>query len=71
MSENSESCGKLEEDPKLLIKGVLEIDTSEEDLNIIKYSLMGLGYDIIREFQDKENKISHLHYEKSSEYENA
>jgi len=71
MSRDNERCNDLERDLELPIDGVLEVDTSEEDLNIIRINLNAFNYKIVKEFQDKEKKISHLYYERSSKYENA
>lgn len=47
-----------------LTSGTLEFNSLNNDINLIKTDLTGLGYQITYECEDKERKLYHLHIRK-------
>lgn len=71
MSKTSEKCGRLERVLKGRTSAVLELDSSEENIDLIKNGLKKLGYKVSSEIKNEQQGLYHLHIIKSSACENA
>ena len=71
MSRASEKYKRLERILEGITSAVLELDSSEENINLIKNDLKKLGYEISCEIKNEQQKLYHIHIIKSSVYKNA
>ena len=70
MPKTNEKCKELEQILRGRTSVVLELNSSKENIQILKNDLEKLDYQISREIKDKQQELYHIHVIKFPVYKN-